>query len=104
MSGGPYGPEGKPPPLLPQNLTKLIILVFLCQLFGAGTLSFMPGGPYGPRGVLSDFGGGRSPKCVIGQTQCILESVLESVFWRVYWRMYWKVYWRVYWRVYRRVY
>ena len=26
--------------------------------FGAGTLNFMSGDPYGPRGILSDFGGG----------------------------------------------
>ena len=33
----------------------------------------MSGGPYGPRGVLSDFeGGGGVPKCIIGQTPCSL--------------------------------
>ena len=28
----------------------------------------MSGGPYGPGGVLSDFGGG-SPRCILGETQ-----------------------------------
>ena len=56
------------PPLLPQKLTKLFILVFFCQPFGAGTLSFMFGGPYGPRGVLSDFGGGGGVLIVYNRT------------------------------------
>ena len=69
--GALTGPRENPlPSPLPQNLTKLFILVCFCQPFGAGTLSFMSGGPYGPRGVLSDFGGGLrgSPWSIIGQT------------------------------------
>ena len=39
------------------------------------TVSFVSEGPYGPRGVLSDFeggGGGGSPRCIIGQTLMLL--------------------------------
>jgi len=47
----------------------------------------MSGGPYGPRGVLSDFGGGEgvSPNPIIGQTlfgfiflYCIMNVKCES--------------------------
>ena len=43
--------SGEEPCVLPnrlKNLTKLFILVFICQPFGAGTLSFVSGGPFGP--------------------------------------------------------
>ena len=45
VSGGPFGPKEEPC-VLPnrlKNLTKLFILVFICQPFGAGTLSFVSG-------------------------------------------------------------
>ena len=57
--GGPYGPEGEPPPSPPpQNGTKLFILDFNCQPLRRVLFCFMSAGPYGPRGVLFNFEGG----------------------------------------------
>ena len=42
----------------------------------------MSGGPYGPRGVLSDFeggGGGGSPRCIIGQTPCLILVISSAI-------------------------
>ena len=62
------------------NLTKLFLLVFICQPFRRIPVSFISGGPYGPRGVLTDFEGG-SQKCIIGQTPRITQRkvILECI-------------------------
>ena len=58
--GGPYGPEGEPPPLkIDQNS---LILDFNCQPLRKVLICFMSVGPYGPGGVLVDFEGGRGPQ------------------------------------------
>ena len=44
----------------------------------------MSGGPYGPGGVLSDFGGGGgegggSPRCILGETQNFLTRTSSTI-------------------------
>ena len=62
----------------PQNLTKLFILVFICQPFGRVPVSFISGGPYGPRGVLSDFEGGVGVPKVYNRTDPVIVSLVYT--------------------------
>ena len=79
MSGGPYGPKEEPPsPHPPQNLTKIFILVFICQPFGRVPFSFISGGPYGPGGVLSDFEGGVGVPKVYNRTDPVIVSLVYT--------------------------
>ena len=55
MSGGPFGPS--------------LILDFCSQHLKRVPVVIVSGGPYGPRGVLSIFGGGGgSPKSFLGKS------------------------------------
>ena len=60
LYGGPYGPKGEPPPGIYNGIYTGIYLPTFQEgtHFIIKTVSFVSGGPYGPRGVLSDFEGG----------------------------------------------